>query len=53
MADPSVDADVSLDLGWYIGGPKDELTENLNLLFMAIYRSLNKELLFVGGSAGG
>lgn len=53
IADPSLDDDVTLSLGWYAGGPADNFVANLVRLFDAIQRSLMRELLLIGGSGGG
>ncbi len=53
VADPSLDADPSLSLAWYTGGPSDNYASNLARLLEAIHRSLGRELLLVGGSGGG
>lgn len=53
IADPSLDEDSTLSLGWYTGGPNDNFEANLLLLLTVLYESLGRELLFVGGSGGG
>lgn len=53
VADPSLDDDLELGLGWYLGGPSDNFENNLNLLLATIQDSLERELIFVGGSGGG
>ncbi|UTM47509.1 hypothetical protein [Glutamicibacter mysorens] len=53
IADPSLDDDVSLSLAWYTGGPNDNFTANLLATLSALQESLNRELIFIGGSGGG
>ncbi len=53
VADPSLDDDPSLSLGWYTGGPEDALVSNLVRLLEAVQRTLAREMIFIGGSGGG
>lgn len=53
IADPSLDDDVSLSLAWYTGGPNDNFTTNLLATLSALQESLDRELIFIGGSGGG
>lgn len=53
VADPTLDDDLDIDLGWYLGGPDDFFEPNLRSILSAIAEILCRELIFVGGSGGG
>lgn len=53
VADPSLDDDPELKLGWYLGGPSDNFGENLVRALDVLQRILGTELILIGGSGGG
>ncbi|MGO2481120.1 hypothetical protein [Glutamicibacter ardleyensis] len=53
VADPTLDTDSSLTLGWYRGGLQGNVQENLIKTLNVVQTLLNCELLLVGGSGGG
>lgn len=53
IADPTLDNDMEIGLGWYLGGPNDSYENNLHNLLVAVQEVLSRELIFVGGSGGG
>ncbi|MGP5048475.1 hypothetical protein [Glutamicibacter ardleyensis] len=53
IADPTLDDDRSLKLGWYLGNATDNLNKNLSETLDTLHQILGKELILVGGSGGG
>ncbi|MGP4995777.1 hypothetical protein [Glutamicibacter ardleyensis] len=53
IADPTLDDDHSLKLGWYLGNATDNFSKNLSETLDVLHQILGKELILVGGSGGG
>lgn len=53
IADPTLDMNPELTLGWYTGGLETDFSSALANLLSSLGESLEKELLLVGGSGGG
>lgn len=53
IADPTLDSDSSLTLGWYLGGKQSNVQKNMVDTLDTIQKVMNRELLLVGGSGGG
>lgn len=53
VADPTLDMNPELTLGWYTGGLERDFSSALANLLSSLSETLEKELLLVGGSGGG
>lgn len=53
IADPTLDDDRSLKLGWYLGNATDNFNKNLSETLDVLQQILSTELILVGGSGGG
>ncbi|MEX3611031.1 DUF6270 domain-containing protein [Rothia sp. LK2588] len=53
LSDPLVDAHADVNIAWYAGSMGSDLQGELARFFTGIHERFGKELLMVGGSAGG
>lgn len=53
IADPSLELDKPVSLGWYVGNEKQSLVDDILSVLTSIIERSNNELLLIGGSGGG